>query len=286
MLFSGWAHVLHATYKPWGTASRTYYLQHLSLFTTTFVFVMGLLFKVSSVQQDSMGFRALSAIMLLLVVGFGVAWSAAMTVGVVRTCQRRHNLAAARKSASETEVAGDSAASRPSLLMSSMTGGSGVNGSSGGGGRGGNDDPQRRTPLRRATGDVEAKDGGVFSTANPLVVMPALDRGSGSGGRSGSVSRKPSATASASGTGGAIGNGSGSALHVPGVGDGGDRGRADGVTDSDNSRRRLVTRKLSMASTARVAGLSFFSAHSGGGAAASGLPPPPPIPPPPPPSAE
>ena len=37
---SGWAHVLHAVYKPWGAGSTMYQLQHGSLFVTTFVFLM------------------------------------------------------------------------------------------------------------------------------------------------------------------------------------------------------------------------------------------------------
>jgi hypothetical protein len=47
------AHVLHAVYKPWGVGSPSYYLQHVSLFTTTFIFIMGLLFKVKGVSQAS-----------------------------------------------------------------------------------------------------------------------------------------------------------------------------------------------------------------------------------------
>ncbi len=46
VLVSGWAHVLHAVYKPWGAGSTMYSLQHGSLFVTSFVFLMGLLFKV------------------------------------------------------------------------------------------------------------------------------------------------------------------------------------------------------------------------------------------------
>ncbi len=46
VLVSGWAHVLHAVYKPWGAGSAMYSLQHGSLFVTSFVFQMGLLFKV------------------------------------------------------------------------------------------------------------------------------------------------------------------------------------------------------------------------------------------------
>ena len=46
VLVSGWAHVLHAVYKPWGAGSLMYALQHASLGLTSFVFLMGLLFKV------------------------------------------------------------------------------------------------------------------------------------------------------------------------------------------------------------------------------------------------
>ena len=40
MLVSGWAHVLHAMYKPWGAGTVMYALQHGSLFVTSFVFLM------------------------------------------------------------------------------------------------------------------------------------------------------------------------------------------------------------------------------------------------------
>ena len=40
MLISGWAHILHAMYKPWGAGSVMYGLQHGSLFVTSFVFLM------------------------------------------------------------------------------------------------------------------------------------------------------------------------------------------------------------------------------------------------------
>ena len=58
-MISGWSHVIHAIYKPWGAASPTYKIQHLSLFTTTFVFVMGLLLKVNGVVQQSPGFQVM-----------------------------------------------------------------------------------------------------------------------------------------------------------------------------------------------------------------------------------
>ena len=56
VMISGWAHVLHAVFKPWGTASITYKLQHLSLFTTTFVFLLGLLFKANGVDAKDTTF--------------------------------------------------------------------------------------------------------------------------------------------------------------------------------------------------------------------------------------
>ena len=37
---------MHAVYKPWGAGTVMYLLQHGSLFVTSFVFLMGLLFKV------------------------------------------------------------------------------------------------------------------------------------------------------------------------------------------------------------------------------------------------
>ena len=40
VMVSGWAHVLHAMFKPWGAGSVMYRLQHGSLFVTTFVFLM------------------------------------------------------------------------------------------------------------------------------------------------------------------------------------------------------------------------------------------------------
>jgi hypothetical protein len=46
VMVCGWAHVLHGVFQPWGAGSITYFVQHLSLFVTTFVFLMGLLFKV------------------------------------------------------------------------------------------------------------------------------------------------------------------------------------------------------------------------------------------------
>ena len=90
VMISGWAHVLHALYKPWGTATRTYKLQHLSLFTTTFIFVMGLLFKVNGVSQEGTSFAAMTVIMLTLCIAFAVLWVAAMLSGIVNTMRVKH----------------------------------------------------------------------------------------------------------------------------------------------------------------------------------------------------
>jgi hypothetical protein len=48
VLVCGWAHVLHAVYKPWASQPSMYRLQHASLGLTSFVFLMGLLFKVGT----------------------------------------------------------------------------------------------------------------------------------------------------------------------------------------------------------------------------------------------
>ena len=40
VLVCGWAHVLHAMCKPWGSGTVMYALQHGSLFVTSFVFLM------------------------------------------------------------------------------------------------------------------------------------------------------------------------------------------------------------------------------------------------------
>jgi hypothetical protein len=74
VLVSGWAHVLHAQYKPWGAGTSMYVLQHGSLFVTSFVFLMGLLFKVDGVSSSSGTYSALSGIMVALCAAFMAAW--------------------------------------------------------------------------------------------------------------------------------------------------------------------------------------------------------------------
>ncbi len=82
VLVSGWAHVLHAMYKPWGQGSAMYALQHGSLFVTSFVFLMGLLFKVNGVTTTSPTYSALSSVMLLACTLFLVTWVAVVLVAM------------------------------------------------------------------------------------------------------------------------------------------------------------------------------------------------------------
>ena len=88
-MICGWAHVLHALYKPWGQASPTYYIQHMSLFVTTFVFTMGLLFKVGGVDAGVGSYQFLTVIMLLLCIAFAVVWVVAMVRSVFTTVKSR-----------------------------------------------------------------------------------------------------------------------------------------------------------------------------------------------------
>jgi hypothetical protein len=75
VLVSGWAHVLHAMYKPWGVGSVLYRLQHGSLFVTSFVFLMGLLFKVQGVRDGGGTYRAMAVVMLMLCISFMAGWA-------------------------------------------------------------------------------------------------------------------------------------------------------------------------------------------------------------------
>jgi hypothetical protein len=94
VLFSGWAHVLHAMYKPWRMSSktlenRTYMVQHASLLVTSFVFLMGLLFKVEGVSSKSPTYESLSVVMLLLCITFVAWWFYEMFSQVVMKAWRR-----------------------------------------------------------------------------------------------------------------------------------------------------------------------------------------------------
>ena len=61
-------------YKPWGKGSVLYMLQHGSLFVTSFVFLMGLLFKVKGVVATSPVYNALSTVMLAMCTTFLAVW--------------------------------------------------------------------------------------------------------------------------------------------------------------------------------------------------------------------
>jgi hypothetical protein len=68
------AHVLHAAWKPWGTGSGAYYLQHASLFFVSFVFLVALLFKSGSVSTASSWFHALSSLLCALFALVMLGW--------------------------------------------------------------------------------------------------------------------------------------------------------------------------------------------------------------------
>jgi hypothetical protein len=94
VLVSGWAHVLHAIYKPWRLSTKsshnvTYMVQHASLFVTSFVFLMGLLFKMEGVSSNSPVYESLSVVMLLLCIAFVVWWSFEMFSAVAAKCCNR-----------------------------------------------------------------------------------------------------------------------------------------------------------------------------------------------------
>ncbi len=92
VLVSGWAHVLHAMYKPWGGGSVLYSLQHGALFVTSFVFLMGLLFKVDGVSSSSGTYSALSGIMVTLCAAFMAAWVAVIALRVASMWHAARNL--------------------------------------------------------------------------------------------------------------------------------------------------------------------------------------------------
>ena len=88
VLVSGWAHVLHAVYKPWGQGTVLYMLQHGSLFVTSFVFLMGLLFKVDGVDSASPAYSSLSQLMLAMCTIFLIVWLAVVCRCVLNNLRR------------------------------------------------------------------------------------------------------------------------------------------------------------------------------------------------------
>jgi hypothetical protein len=110
VLVSGWAHVLHAMYKPWGVGTAMYALQHGSLFVTSFVFLMGLLFKVHGVGADSQTYSALSGLMMVLCVAFLLAWLSLVVLGMARAWRDRRRGVGSSGAVAGTAAAVDEAA--------------------------------------------------------------------------------------------------------------------------------------------------------------------------------
>jgi hypothetical protein len=133
MLFSGWAHVLHAVYKPWRVSAKasenaTYMVQHASLFVTSFVFLMGLLFKVEGVSGSSATYEALSVIMLLLCIAFVAWWSYEMFSRVVTTAYSRlRHRGGGAKAASDPQSPRTSSSSQRAWQLAPAAGGASEN---------------------------------------------------------------------------------------------------------------------------------------------------------------
>ena len=147
VVVSGWAHVLHASFKPWKTwrrpsspredgpqttisngvdamyspegaqlidkgsgvatdragpdhdahdgdagafhGDRVYAVQHGSLFVTSFVLLMGLLFKVDGVSTSSATYSSLSYVMVVMCVSFIVFWLLSLVAEVAARRRKR-----------------------------------------------------------------------------------------------------------------------------------------------------------------------------------------------------
>jgi hypothetical protein len=111
VLVSGWAHVLHAQYKPWGAGSALYSLQHGALFVTSFVFLMGLLFKVDGVSSSSGTYTALSGIMVTLCTAFMAAWVGVIVARVVAMWRASRKVRQSRTRGGRASVSGAPASS-------------------------------------------------------------------------------------------------------------------------------------------------------------------------------
>jgi hypothetical protein len=90
VLVCGWAHVLHGMYKPWGVGTVKYALQHGSLFTTSFVFLMGLLFKVNGVGARTFAYYALQIMMLACTVLFMLSWLLLVMSIIIENVTMKH----------------------------------------------------------------------------------------------------------------------------------------------------------------------------------------------------
>jgi hypothetical protein len=120
VLVSSWAHVLHAMYKPWGAGSKLYGLQHCALFVTSFVFLMGLLFKVDGVSSSSGTYFALSGIMVALCAAFMAAWVAVIIVRVVAMWRAARSASSPVGPWTTAVIAGASAAARAGVSVSAV----------------------------------------------------------------------------------------------------------------------------------------------------------------------
>ena len=165
VLVSGWAHVLHAVYKPWGQGTVLYMLQHGSLFVTSFVFLMGLLFKVDGVDSASPAYSSLSQLMLAMCTIFLIVWLAVVCRCVLNNLRR----------ANEGKSATHSGSSRALPLAGTASGSEGAYA----GGRQleppGFSEERRRVPVAeefevgRYASDLEGHDFGGNSSTGDVV---------------------------------------------------------------------------------------------------------------------
>lgn len=185
-----YAHVAHGMYRPFVERS-SYLLQHFSLGTTTFVFVMGLLFKVEGFGDDSAGdadasdgsgsgalepddeqtdiLEGLGALLVVVCVLFLLA---AVGVGVsqMRKALRGVKLAgpagrAARRAGAALSGRRDSVAARLRSLSSKLA------------------TPGRLlSPRSPRAGGAEATVGDVEGAAVEMMVNPMRHQGDGAGG--------------------------------------------------------------------------------------------------------
>ncbi len=175
VLVSGWAHVLHAQYKPWGAGSVLYRLQHGSLLVTSFVFLMGLLFKVQGVTRDSGMYTALSVFMMTLCIGFMLWWASIVLTRMVAAFKQRSETKRLRSAAEVLRLTNRVATPRSSRVgrasSRSARGGDDERGGGGGGGGGGGDDGEGAAKVDAASSAADAPP--PFSVVNPLRVPGA-----------------------------------------------------------------------------------------------------------------
>lgn len=84
ILVSFAAAVGHAALKPFAHSRRAYWLQHLSLWATFCLFVMGLLYKVEGLDTDTPAFQALTYALVVVCGGFILIGFALIAVEVTR----------------------------------------------------------------------------------------------------------------------------------------------------------------------------------------------------------